>query len=232
MAVFSDDAHQRQPDRRVFEPLAFFGSLAADPAPAGDGARSRRRWFDAGVDEFTLFASFGTNIWISRTAEALRALAAIADWAAAADDARVLISLGAARLAAGDRARLERPHVRVADYVDQREVLECADAFVTHHGLNSTHEAVVYEVPMISYPFVWDQPGLAAACQRLGLAVPLADTPMAPVAPDDVQRAVTTVRGQSARFAEALARAHEWEREVIASRPAVLRQVLDLCGRG
>ena len=40
-----------------------------------------------------------------------------------------------------------------------------ADLFVTHHGLNSTHEAIFNRVPMLSYPFFWDQPGLAAECR-------------------------------------------------------------------
>ena len=46
-------------------------------------------------------------------------------------------------------------------------VLAAADVFVTHHGLNSTHESIAERVPMLSYPFQWDQPGMAERCQAL-----------------------------------------------------------------
>ena len=48
--------------------------------------------------------------------------------------------------------------------------------FVTHHGLNSTHEAIYHRTPMLSYPFFGDQPYLANRCRDLGLSVPLVDT--------------------------------------------------------
>ena len=56
--------------------------------------------------------------------------------------------------------------------MDQWAVLGETDLFVTHHGLNSTHEAIFNRVPMLSYPFFWDQPGLAAKCQAFGIARP------------------------------------------------------------
>ena len=37
-----------------------------------------------------------------------------------------------------------------------------ADAFVTHSGMNSTHEALFHKMSMVSYPIFADQPGLAA----------------------------------------------------------------------
>jgi hypothetical protein len=139
-----------------------------------------------------------------------------------------VISLGNKSIDAGSRAGLTRPGVSVETYVDQWKVLQVADLFVTHHGLNSTHEAIFHRVPMISYPFAWDQPGLAKKCQQFGLAVPVVDEPMAEIRAADADRALGLAERDRGKMLEALAIACEWEREVVAARPAVLRRILDL----
>ncbi|MGE3513028.1 MAG: macrolide family glycosyltransferase [Vicinamibacterales bacterium] len=45
----------------------------------------------------------------------------------------------------------------VAPFVPQLAVLACADAFVTHGGLNSVHEALVHGVPMVVVPHQLEQ---------------------------------------------------------------------------
>ena len=50
------------------------------------------------------------------------------------------------------------PNVHVYSSVPQIEVLRMADVFITHGGMNSISEALVYEVPMIVIPFMADQP--------------------------------------------------------------------------
>jgi UDP:flavonoid glycosyltransferase YjiC (YdhE family) len=106
--------------------------------------------------------------------------------------------------------------------------LEQADVFVTHNGLNSTHEAVFHKVPMISYPLFWDHPPLAEKCQAFGLAIPLTPVVRAPVTEPLVHAALDEcIRGRDAIRA-ALARARGWELDVAAQRPAVLDRLLDL----
>jgi MGT family glycosyltransferase len=219
-------------DRRMFEPVSFFGSLSKEQAAASDpGARhaSAARWFGALSDRpLKLFVSFGTNIWISRTAEALRALGAIAAWASARSDVAVLIALGGSRLTSDERGALARANVQVRDYVDQWDVLAGADAFVTHHGLNSTHEAIAREVPMLSYPFVWDQPGLAARCQELGLAVKIVERAMDPLDAARLDAAFEGLDARRAAIRTALADARAWEQDVIGQRPSVFDRLLSL----
>jgi hypothetical protein len=99
---------------------------------------------------------------------------------------------------------------------------------ITHHGLNSTHEAIFHRVPMISYPFFWDQPALAARCQAFGLAVPLVAGQREPFGEIDVHAALDRLSAGEGAMQSALARAREWELAVMANRPAVLRQLVDL----
>ena len=219
-------------DRRVFEPVSCFGSLSAEQA-AGCDVRTRhasaRRWFGELSDRPSkVFVSFGTNIWISRTAEALQALGAIAAWASARSDVAVLMALGGPRLTGDERGALARANVQVRDYVDQWDVLAGADAFVTHHGLNSTHEAIAREVPMLSYPFVWDQPGLAARCQELGLAVKMTEHAMAPLDVGRLDAAFEALDARRATLRTALADARAWEQDVIRDRPSVIDRLLSL----
>ncbi|MFI5402362.1 MAG: glycosyltransferase [Planctomycetota bacterium] len=205
-------------DRHAFEPLAFFGSLQGGPeAPAAPDPFGDAR--------LKVYVSFGTVVWRYYAAEAMRALKAVADAFAARPDARVLISLGGADV---DGAPLARPNVAVARYVDQRSVLRSADAYVTHHGLNSTHEAIFREVPMISCPFFWDQPGLAAKCERFGVAVPLAAAPRAPVTQEDVGTAIGRLLDTGEPMRRSLSEAREWEIAVMANRSSVLQRIAEL----
>jgi UDP:flavonoid glycosyltransferase YjiC (YdhE family) len=219
-------------DRAALEPVAFFGSVAppetgrvdapAGPAfgPPGSGGGPR------------VYAAFGSVVWRYYEADAVQALHALADAVAARPPARAVVSLGGHRLEAAARSRLARPNVRVTDYVDQWRLLEAASVCVTHHGLNSTHEAIYHRVPMLSYPFFADQPPLAACCQALGLAVPLAGAPRAALDPGDVGAALARVEAESAAMAARLARAREWEVEAIDGRDAVVRRILALGGAG
>ncbi len=217
---------------RVFEPVSFFGSLSPEQAAeceVGVRRAAAKRWFgDEGVARLKVLVSFGTNIWISRTAEAVAALKAISAWASNRADVSVLIGLGGARLTADQQLGLRRDNVRVRDYVDQWDVLAGADAFVTHHGLNSTHEAIARQVPMLSYPFVWDQPGLAVRCQELGVAVKMVDRPMDPIDAAQLAGAFGALDARRAAIGMSLADALAWERDVIARRPEVIARLLAL----
>ena len=53
--------------------------------------------------------------------------------------------------------------------VPQLSVLEQADVFVTHGGMNSVSEALFYSVPMVAIPFMADQPVNARRIEELGV---------------------------------------------------------------
>lgn len=57
----------------------------------------------------------------------------------------------------------------VRNHVPQIAVLKQASLFITHGGMNSVSEALVYGVPMLVIPFVSDQPVNAEQVVRLGL---------------------------------------------------------------
>ena len=60
-------------------------------------------------------------------------------------------------------------NIHVYNSVPQLEVLKMADVFVTHGGMNSVSEALVYGVPMVVIPFVSDQPVNARCIEKLGV---------------------------------------------------------------
>lgn len=212
-------------DRRTFEPIAFVGSLAPELRDAASVERPLAR----GCARLRVYAAFGGIIWRYWAREALSALECLAR-VLAEMDAEVLVSVGHHPLDAAERRRLERPNLRVEGWVDQWGALKDADLFVTHHGLNSTHEAIYHQVAMLSYPFFADQPALARRCQEMGLAVPLAKAPRAPIEDGSVRRAIEHVQAHRAGFAARLAEARTWELEVIDGREAVLDRMLALAG--
>lgn len=48
------------------------------------------------------------------------------------------------------------------------EMLKMADVFVTHGGMNSVSESLVYGTPMVVIPFIADQPVNARCVENLG----------------------------------------------------------------
>lgn len=58
----------------------------------------------------------------------------------------------------------------VYSFVPQVEVLQHADVFLTHCGMNSVNEALCAGVPMVAMPFINDQMTNARQLVRLGLA--------------------------------------------------------------
>ncbi|UHA76116.1 macrolide family glycosyltransferase [Paenibacillus sp. 481] len=59
----------------------------------------------------------------------------------------------------------------VEPFVPQLEVLQRADVFITHAGMNSTSEALYYNVPLVTIPLTSDQPLVANRVQELGAGV-------------------------------------------------------------
>ncbi len=55
--------------------------------------------------------------------------------------------------------------------VSQKNVLKRADVMITHGGINSVKECIFFAVPMLVYPFQFDQPGDAARVQYHNIGV-------------------------------------------------------------
>ena len=70
-----------------------------------------------------------------------------------------------------DQAKLGRipENIFIHQSVDQLAVLERADLFITHGGMNSVNEALCYTMPMVVVPMADDQPMVGARIAKLGL---------------------------------------------------------------
>jgi UDP:flavonoid glycosyltransferase YjiC (YdhE family) len=218
-------AYLTDAERRAFEPIAFYGSLPSVEELDGAGGRPV---FAPDGGARRVYVSFGTVVWRYWPDEALAALRTIADALAARDDVQAVIGLGGAGVDEAGRRSLARPNVSVAVHVDQRQALREADAFVTHQGLNSTHEAAFHEVPMLSYPFFSDQPGLARRCHELGLAIPLTAEPLGALSEEDVQRGLDELAASEDAMRGRLKEARRWELETIAARGEVVDRIVGL----
>lgn len=211
-------------DRKAFAPIAFFGSLPSTGQIAHAGTRSDSYFGEGSTNLLKVYVSFGTIIWRSFTAEALRALEVLSDTFVTMPHVRAVISLGGRDI--GDRATaLRRSNVRVEHYVDQWKILGDADVFITHHGLNSTHEAIFHRVPMISYPFFWDQPDQATKCQEFGVAIPLSRVPRGEVTRERVIEALSELAGKRRSMRARLEVARSWEEQVMEGREAVIDRI-------
>jgi MGT family glycosyltransferase len=215
-------------ERHIFEPVGFFGSLPAAEEIASRAGLPRPPVFKGGRSVFRLYVSFGTVVWRSYAAEALAALEAIAVAVSRRPDFEVIMSLGGATVPAASMRRLRTGNVTVTEFVPQWAVLAEADAFITHHGLNSTHEAIFNRVPMLSYPFFWDQPALAAKCQAFGVALPLAGVAREAITADTVDRALDRLVGGMDVLRTELEVVRSHELRVMAGREAVLDRMLAL----
>jgi len=213
--------------RARLEPVAFFGSLPVLEGRAASTAAPGRPYF-APDAKLRIYASFGTVVWSYYTAEALAALAAVAAYTARHAGTAALVGLGDAPLGPEAIASLERRGVTVLAYPDQWQALREADLFVTHHGLRSTHEAIYHRVPMLGYPFFSDQPAFARRCAALGLSIPLALEPRAPIDESVIESAIERYRGAREAMAIRLSEARAWEIATYARRPDVCRRILEL----
>lgn len=220
---FLDDS-----ERRAFEPLAFFGSLRSD-VDTPSAAQLSPAFIHPGKTR--VYVCFGRIVWRYYRDEALAALQCISAFLSSRSDFEGLISLGSAALEPSERELLERDNVRVETSVNQESVLGEADIFVTHHGINSTHEAIVNRVPMLSYPFFWDQPSLAEKCQQMGLAVPLSNVVRGPLSVTAVATAMRELQSSTAVRVDKLQRARNDELDVIRKRGGVFQRIIELSKR-
>ena len=66
-------------------------------------------------------------------------------------------------------------HISVHNYVDQIGVLEQADVFVSHCGMNSVSESLYFGVPLVMLPQTPEQNAVAARVLELGAGLKLTD---------------------------------------------------------
>jgi len=210
-------------DRGIFEPLDFMGCITPrlrDGAGASPfGSTGRRR----------VLVAFGAIVWNYFEEEATAALRTIAMVCTDAGD-ELVVDIGGATPARGLEDDLLEMGATLLPHGDQWAALAAADVFVTHHGLNSTHEAIYHRTPMLSYPFFGDQPAQAARCAALGLAVPLTTEPRGALSRAAVETGLHRIESSAADMAAALAEARGWEERTIDDRPRVGRRVVDLAG--
>lgn len=62
-------------------------------------------------------------------------------------------------------------NISVKNFVDQIAVLNKADVFLSHCGMNSVNESLYYEVPLVMYPQTPEQAGVAARVEQLGAGI-------------------------------------------------------------
>lgn len=82
-------------------------------------------------------------------------------------------------------------NVEIYPSVDQIAVLEKADAFLTHCGMNSVSEALYFGVPLVMLPQTGEQGGVANRVGMLGAGLRLRST-----SPRAIREAVETVLSQ------------------------------------
>ncbi len=64
----------------------------------------------------------------------------------------------------------------VRNFVPQLDILQLADLFITHGGMNSVHEGLYYNVPLVVIPQQFEQAIVAQQVVKHGAGVALADT--------------------------------------------------------
>ncbi|MFE6689615.1 macrolide family glycosyltransferase [Streptomyces sp. NPDC057743] len=81
-------------------------------------------------------------------------------------------------------------NIEAHPWVPQRAVLDQADAFITHAGASSAHEALARGVPMVTVPQAADQFGNAALLTDLGIA---RHVPKTSATPETLRNAVLSL---------------------------------------
>lgn len=72
-------------------------------------------------------------------------------------------------------------HFAVYSHVDQIAVLQQADAFISHCGMNSVNESLYFGVPLIMLPQTAEQSGVAERVSQLGAGIKLCKTDAASI---------------------------------------------------
>ncbi|GGW81725.1 UDP glycosyltransferase [Streptomyces lucensis JCM 4490] len=83
-------------------------------------------------------------------------------------------------------------NIELLPQAPQLQILEHADAFVTHAGMGSVMEAIQHTIPMVAVPMGFDQTENARVIERLGIGT---SVPFEGVTGQEIREAVDGVRG-------------------------------------
>lgn len=86
-------------------------------------------------------------------------------------DHTIVMSIGS-KVQISDLGKIPNNFI-VKNYVPQTDVLQYTKLFVTHGGMNSTHEGLYYRVPLIVIPQSADQPVIAGQVANIGAGIKL-----------------------------------------------------------
>ena len=110
----------------------------------------------------------------------------------------------------------------VLPYVDQIAVLEKADAFLTHCGMNSVSEALYFKVPLVMYPQTNEQKGVAFRVNELGAGMYLNSDAIS-----DIQIAVKELLQQLEYKEQATVISNSFSK--CGGSEAAVEKILDVC---
>jgi len=83
-------------------------------------------------------------------------------------------------------------HIKVERFVNQMEVLQCCDVFITHCGMNSVNEALYYGVPFVLFPQTPEQNVVAKRVEELEAGIYLKNNSVI-----EIKNAVEKILNQS-----------------------------------
>jgi UDP:flavonoid glycosyltransferase YjiC (YdhE family) len=116
-----------------------------------------------------IYCSFGT-LYEKRKAMVGGFLLKLIEVVADSDELHLIVSVDEKDLPAKVKPR---SNIYISSQLPQLHVLKHCDAFISHGGLNSIKESILFNVPMIVYPLdmAWDQPGNCAkvSYHKLGM---------------------------------------------------------------
>jgi len=179
----ADDANlvflprQFQPAAETFDDrFAFVGACIGDRV-------EEVPWHPPGDGRPLLLVSMGSFSFDHQRTVLRTCVEAFAD-----TDWHVVVQAGTG--AHGEDFPLVPDNVTLLRWVPQLTVLEHADAFVSHAGMNSVMEAMYFGTPVVAVPHMPEQRLIAARLEELGLGVHL---PAAEATPGQLRRAVHSV---------------------------------------
>lgn len=98
----------------------------------------------------------------------------------------------------------------VRNFVPQLDVLQRTDLFITHGGMNSVHEGLYYNVPLVVIPQQFEQASVAARIVELGAGLALGNRlPFGQVTAAELRRAVEQAFAARERYQQVAARLGE-----------------------
>ena len=115
-------------------------------------------------------------------------------------------------------------HISVQEHVDQIAVLQQADVFLSHCGMNSVNESLYYEVPLVTYPQTSEQGGVATRVEMLGAGEKLLKNH-----PETIRETVEKVLG-NASYKESAKKISEGFKNCSGAKGAA-DKIMQVCGQ-